>query len=166
MLSFKFSNVSKKIASSPVQFVWCHDKQIQSFSKPPKTLNLHAYVYFGFKITRHLCRDQKNGISVNGMRRDVCNSGDVIGRGGFKRSSDIPWALVCKNPAAANAQKLEPWAREWKKEREREGGGGERKWKRKKEIRKEARIEIARDRQRAFGQRAFPRKNPMVESRN
>lgn len=57
------------------------------------------------------------------MRRDVCNSGDVIGRGGFKRSSDIPWALVCKNPAAANAQKLEPWAREWKKERE----GGRRK---------------------------------------
>lgn len=38
--------------------------------------------------------------------------------------------------------------------------------KKKKKIRKGARIEIARDRQRAFGQRAFPRKNPMVESRN
>lgn len=53
---------------------------------------------------------------------------------------------------------------EKKRERGREGeekGNGK-----KKEIRKEARIEIARDRQRAFGQRAFPRKNPMVESRN
>lgn len=132
MLSFKFSNVFKKIASSPVQFVWCRDKQIQSFSKPPKTLNLHAYVYFGFKITRHLCRDQKNGISVNGMRRDVCNSGDVIGRGGFKRSSRAPTFRGLWYAKIRQQRMHKSSSRELESEKKRERGGGERKWKRKK----------------------------------
>lgn len=132
LLSFKFSNVFKKIASSPVQFVWCRDKQIQSFSKPPKTLNLHAYVYFGFKITRHLCRDQKNGISVNGMRRDVCNSGDVIGRGGFKRSSRAPTFRGLWYAKIRQQRMHKSSSRELESEKKRERGGGERKWKRKK----------------------------------
>lgn len=145
MLSFKFSNVFKKIASSPVQFVWCRDKQIQSFSKPPKTLNLHAYVYFGFKITRHLCRDQKNGISVNGMRRDVCNSGDVIGRGGFKRSSRAPTFRGLWYAKIRQQRMHKSSSRELESEKKRERGEEKGNGKEKKEIRKEARIEIARD---------------------
>lgn len=82
------------------------------------------------------------------MRRDVCNSGDVIGRGGFKRSSRAPifrglWYAKIRQQRMhkSSSRELES---EKKRERGREGeekGNG----KEKKEIRKEARIEIARD---------------------
>lgn len=103
------------------------------------------------------------------MRRDVCNSGDVIGRGGFKRSSRAPTFRGLWYAKIRQQRMHKSSSRELESEKKREGGRkGEEKGngKEKKEIRKEARIEIARDRQRAFGQRAFPRKNPMVESRN
>lgn len=60
----------------------------------------------------------KNDISVSDASR--CNSQNVIGRGGFKRSrSDIPSLLVCKNQAARTVQKLELVAIDRKRERER-----------------------------------------------
>lgn len=66
LLSFKFSNVFK-IAPPLDNSSGVAEKQIQSFSKPSKTLNLDAC--FGFKITRHLRRDQK--------KRDFCKRGCV-----------------------------------------------------------------------------------------
>lgn len=146
LLSFKFSNVFK-IAPPLDNSSGVAEKQIQSFSKPSKTPNLDAC--FGFKITRHLRRDQKNGISVNGdASRNVCNSGGVIGRGGFKRSSrastfrGLWYAKIRQQRARTKARAVS--SRVKKREREREERKGNGKEKKKKKIRKEARIEIAR----------------------
>lgn len=133
LLSFKFSNVFK-IAPPLDNSSGVAEKQIQSFSKPSKTPNLDAC--FGFKITRHLRRDQKNGISVNeDASQNVCNSG-VIGRGGFKRSSrastfrGLWYAKIRQQRARTKARAVS--SRVKKREREREEGKGNGKEKKKK----------------------------------
>ena len=147
LLSFKFSNVFK-IAPPIDNSSGVAEKQIQSFSL--NRLKRRTQTRASDSKSRDTFAEiKKNGISVNGdASRNVCNSGDVIGRGGFKRSSrastfrGLWYAKIRQQRARTKARAVSSRV---KKKREREGGG-ERKWKRKekKKIRKEARIEIAR----------------------
>lgn len=81
------------------------------------------------------------------MRRDVCNSGDVIGRGevqAFARRHSVAFGMQKSGSSERTKAVEKKGERERKKEREEKGNGkGKRRKKEKKKI--WARIEIARE---------------------
>lgn len=135
LLSFKFSNVFK-IAPPLDNSSGVAEKQIQSFSL--NRLKRRTQTRASDSKSRDTFAEiKKNGISVNGdASRNVCNSGGVIGRGGFKRSSrastfrGLWYAKIRQQRARTKARAVS--SRVKKKERESEEGKGNGKEKKKK----------------------------------